>query len=166
MASAAELESDLTSQRVQMGMYGLAKDHKWPNNQPPLGYDMLDDGRLQVNESEADLVRRIYKMYVRERSMPQVAFLLNEDGIRTKSGEEWCTQSVKKVVSNELYTGEYCVAGYEEHVEEYRIVSDELFEQVEDTRFRFQSREMEAERKESKSKRILEQYKQYNGFDQ
>ncbi|WP_256030280.1 recombinase family protein [Natronomonas aquatica] len=127
---------------------------------------MLDDGRLQVNESEADLVRRIYKMYVRERSMPQVAFLLNEDGIRTKSGEEWCTQSVKKVVSNELYTGEYCVAGYEEHVEEYRIVSDELFEQVEDTRFRFQSREMEAERKESKSKRILEQYKQYNGFDQ
>lgn len=166
LASAAELESDLTSQRVQMGMYGLAKDHKWPNNQPPLGYDLLDDGRLQVNNSEADLVRRIYRMYVQEQSMPQVAFRLNEEGVRTKSGEEWSTQSVKKVVSNELYIGEYCVAGYEEYVEEYRIVSDDLFERVEDTRYRFQSRDMATERKESKSKRILEEYKQHKGFDE
>lgn len=166
LASAAELESDLTSQRVQMGMYGLAKDHKWPNNQPPLGYDLLDDGRLQVNKSEANLVRRIYRMYLQEQSMPQVAFRLNEEGVRTKSGEEWSTQSVKKVVSNELYIGEYCVAGYEEYVEEYRIVSDDLFERVEDTRYRFQSQDMATDRKESKSKRILEEYKQHKGFDE
>lgn len=166
LASAAELESDLTSQRVQMGMYGLAKDHKWPNNQPPLGYDLLDDGRLQINGNEADLVRQICEMYVQEQSMPRVAFLLNEDNVQTKSGEEWCTQSVRKVVSNELYTGEYNIAGYEEQVEEYRIVSDELFEQVKNTRYRFQSRGMEADRKETKSKRILEQYKQHMGFDE
>lgn len=165
LASAAELETDLTSQRVQMGMYGLAKDHKWPNSQPPLGYDLSDDGRLQVNDREEELVRQICRMYVREKSMSQVAYLLNKDNIRTKSGEEWTTQAIKKIVSNQLYIGEYCVAGYEEYVEEYQIVSEELFEEVTETRFRFQGDDMETERKESKSDRILQQYKCHQGID-
>jgi len=161
LASAAELETDLTSQRVKMGMFGLAQEHKWPNDQPPLGYDLQEDGRLQINESEAELVRQICRMYLRERSMPQVAFLLNKKGYRTKSGEEWCTQSVHKVLRNELYTGAYCVAGYEEYVDEYRIISDELFEEVTDTRFRFQNtQDMDQERKERKADQILQQFKQ------
>jgi site-specific DNA recombinase len=149
-----------------MGMYGLAKDHKWPNSQPPLGYDLSDDGRLEVNEHEAELVRRICRMYVREKSMPRVAYLLNDEDTRTKSGEEWTTQAVKKIVSNEVYIGEYRVAGYEEHVEEYQILSEDLFEEVKATRFRFQSDEMETERKESKSDRILQQYKLHKGIDE
>ena len=159
LASAAELETDLTSQRVQMGMYGLAQEHRWPNNRPPLGYDLLENDRLEVNEAEAELVHRIFKLYIEEKSMPQVAFLLNEEGTTTKASDEWCTQSIKKILSNELYTGQYSVAGYEEYVEDYRIISDELFEQVTETRFRFQSQEMEKGRKESKSERILTQFK-------
>lgn len=166
LASAAELETDLTSQRVQMGMYGLAKDHKWPNSQPPVGYDLSDDGQLQVNDREAELVRRICRMYVREKSMPDVAYLLNKHNVQTKSGEKWTTQAIKKIVSNELYIGEYSVAGFEEYVEEYQIVSEDLFDEVTETRFRFQGGEMEPERKESKSDRILQQYKRHQGTDE
>lgn len=163
LASAAELETDLTSQRVQMGMYGLATEHKWPNDDPPLGYDLLESGRLQINEEEAGLVRRIYRTYLREESMPQVAHLLNEVGIPSPSGNEWCAQSVKKIVSNELYAGRYSVADYEEYVEEYQIVSDEIFEEVTDTRFRFKSKGMDKDRKKTKAEQILTQYKQSRG---
>ena len=166
LASAAELETDLTSQRVQMGMYGLAKDHKWPNSQPPLGYTLSNEGRLEINDKEAELVRRIYRMYVREKSMPQVAFLLNSQNVRTKSGKEWTTQAVKKVVSNELYIGEYSVAGYEEFVEEYQIVQDDLFDEVTKIRFRFKGDQMDSERKETKSRRILHQYKRHQGISE
>ena len=60
LASAAELESDLTGQRTKMGMYGLAQEHKWPNDHPPIGYTKATDGTLCADEDEAKLVRRIF----------------------------------------------------------------------------------------------------------
>ncbi|WP_089385875.1 recombinase family protein [Halorubrum vacuolatum] len=166
LASAAELETDLTSQRVKMGMYGMAKHHKWPNNQPPLGYDMLDNDQLKINDTEASLVRRIYQLYIRERSMPQVAFILNKEGITTPAGNDWKTQSIQKILSNELYIGQYCVAGYEDYVNEYRIISDDLFDKVTDIRHRFKPEPMDKERKISKSERILSEYRKKTGLDE
>lgn len=163
IASAAELESDLTSQRVQMGMHGLAQDRKWPNATPPLGYDLGEDNRLVVNDEEAELVERIFRMYLDEKSMPQVAYLLNEEGVQTKEGGDWSRQSVRKVLTNEIYVGEYNVAGVEATVEEYRIVEDELFEQATETRYRFQGNSMDKERKTAKTNRILESYKEHRG---
>lgn len=169
LASAAELETDLTSQRVKMGMYGLAQDHKWPNDFPPMGYDKASDGTLSVNEDEKNLVRRIFHTYLREKSMPQVAFLLNEEDFRTKNDEQWCRQSVKKILSNELYVGTYRIADYEDQVEEYRIISDELFESITEARYRFQDSKgrMDPSRKKTKSQRICSQYKNaLKGYDE
>ena len=82
IGSVAELERELIGERARLGLYALAKEHKWPNPHPPLGYDKGKDGMLLVNESEVKLVRKIFKMYLRERSMPQVAFKLNKEGRR------------------------------------------------------------------------------------
>jgi site-specific DNA recombinase len=168
LASAAELESDLISQRVKMGMYGLAQEHKWPNSQPPLGYEKDGDGQLVVNSTEQETVQLIFELYLEKRSMPAVAFTLNEQGIRTKDGEQWCRQSVGKVLKNELYIGQYSIAGYEEYVEEYQILSDELFEAVTETRYRFQyAREnIEPARREAKVKRVLAAYQSDNDEDE
>lgn len=164
LASAAELESDLTSQRVKMGMHGLAKDHKWPNKYPPFGYRKTEADRLEAIPAEATWVQRIFRIYLEERSMPQVAFLLNEAGLSTKKANEWTRQAVNTVLSNEIYRGEYTLAGYEDQVAEYRIVSDELFSEVERVRYRFQSNtEMHPERKQSKAERLLDEYKQAVG---
>lgn len=161
LASAAELESDLTSQRVRMGMHGLAKQLKWPNKEPPLGYDLTEERKLTPNEDEADLVRRIFRMYLDERSMPHVAHLLNEEGISTKTGGEWSRWAVKQILSNELYRGQYNVADYEEHEEEYRILSDELYEEVTDVRHRFkhQQEEVPEPRKKASAEPILDEFK-------
>lgn len=164
LASAAELEIDLTSQRVKMGMHGLAKDHKWPNKYPPFGYRKTEADRLEAIPAEATWVQRIFRIYLEERSMPQVAFLLNEAGLSTKKTNEWTRQAVNTVLSNEIYRGEYTLAGYEDQVAEYRIVSDELFSEVERVRYRFQSNtEMHPERKQSKAERLLDEYKQAVG---
>lgn len=169
LASAAELESDLTSQRVKLGMYGLARERKWPNKQPPLGYQRSDDGRLCIDPTEAKLVKEIFELYVQERSMPQVAFRLNEQGESTKRSEDWCRQSIGKVLRNKLYIGHYQIADFEEVVEEYRILPDELFEEVSSVRHRFKHSQMEMDesRKSSKTERIVESYKAHqNGEEQ
>ncbi|EMA70333.1 recombinase family protein [Halorubrum distributum] len=163
LASAAELESDLTSQRVRMGMHGLAKEHKWPNDKPPLGYEKTSDGKLRVLADEASVVKTIFRLYPQEKSMPRVASLLNESGLRTKAGELWCRQSVRKVLTNEIYTGSYQVADYHAQVEEYRILDDTLFKTVVETRFRYQHQKgrMQRARKQRKAERILSDYREW-----
>jgi site-specific DNA recombinase len=163
LASAAELESDLTSQRVKMGMYGLAQENKWPNKRPPLGYQKADDGTLIIDRDEAEKVRLIFNLYIEERSMPQVAFLLNEEDGTTKDGESWCRQSVGKILRNELYIGQYQIADFEQTVEEYRLMPDALFEKASKTRLRFKraQNEMDPARKQSKADRILEDYRAF-----
>lgn len=137
LASVAELERELIGERARLGLYALAKDHKWPNPHPPLGYDKKDDGRLMVNTEEAKLVRQIFEMYLEKKSMPQVAFELNKQSIHTKKGKRWNARAVRKILTNKIYTGKYNVAGVNDHVEKYRIVEDDFFKKARETRLRF-----------------------------
>lgn len=166
LASAAELERELIKERTRMGMYAMALQHKWPNKKPPLGYRLKDDGRLEVDETEAKLVRRIFELYIETKSMPQVAFILNKEGIKTRERGEWTAPSVKKVLCNEIYVGKFKVAGVDDYVEEYRIIEDELFEKAREIRLRFKSGEgkrelMPEERKKGTIDRIFEEYFAY-----
>lgn len=99
--------------------------------------------------------------------MPDVAHQLNQDGITTKRGNEWSRWAVKQVLSNEVYRGQYQLAHYEDHVEEYRIITDELFEAVTEIRHRFQHEkgEMDKDRKEAKVEKIYSEYKSDRGGD-
>lgn len=159
LASAAELESDLTSERVQIGLHGMAKENRWPNDNPPIGYDLSDDQTLVINE-EAALVERIFQSYLEHRSMPAVARELNDEGETTNDGQQWDRWSVRTVLTNEIYRGQYELGDYREQVEEYRIVSDDLFSRVTETRFRFKGSRTEtsSERKVETGERILSKF--------
>jgi len=161
LASAAELESDLTSERVQMGMHAMARKHRWPNASPPLGYELTDDQTLSILDDEGELVRRIFNDYLDKRSMPQVAHDLNEEGFTTKPDEEWDRWGVRKLLANELYRGQYQLGDYAEYVEAYRIVSDELFEAVTETRYRFKHEQgsVSTDRKQDTVEKILGEFR-------
>ena len=150
IGSAAELERDLIKERSRMGMKALALKHKWPNKHPPLGYDKKEDGKLKINEKEIKLVREIFDMYIKLRSMPQVAFELNKKGVEPKRGNKWTTTAVKRILDNKLYIGGYEVAGIQEDVKEYKIMDEKLFKKTEDLRYRFNEKpaEMPKDRKE------------------
>ena len=137
IASVAELERELIGERARLGLHALAKEHKWPNPHPPLGYSKHRDGRLRVNEEEAKLVRRIFEMYLKEKSMPQVAFNLNNEGIRTKRGKEWNARAVRGILANEIYVGRYTVAGVNGYVEEYKIIDEGFFGSTSKMRLRY-----------------------------
>jgi len=163
LASFAELEREIIGQRARLGLYALAREHKWPNPHPPLGYDKDEDGRLAINESEAKLVRRIFKTYSREKSMPQVAFKLNKEGIPTKKGNKWNARATRDILTNELYIGKYKVAGFEDNVGEYKIVDYDLFKKANETRLRYKKGEakrppMPKDRRTAKIEKIFSKY--------
>lgn len=171
IANAAEFERDLIKQRTRMGFKALALEGKWPNDDPPLGYRKRDDNRLDVVEAEAQLVRDIFSAYLEQRSMPQVAFDMNNRGISTKDGNDWTARAVGDVLGNEIYVGVYAVSGVEEAAEEYAIMDEAVFERVQEVRHRFQrgrdaKRErMPTDRKATHVDAITEQYLDYLDAD-
>jgi len=163
LASAAELERDLIRERARMGMHALARQKRWPNKLPPLGYDLDEDGRLKVNKKEAELVRRIFNLYLKHKSMPHVAYLLNKEGLKTKRGKNWSAVAVKKVLDNEIYIGRYRVAGIDEKVEEYAIINEDTFSKVAEIRKKYRARwkNMTELRRSATIEKIFNEYLMY-----
>jgi site-specific DNA recombinase len=167
LASVAELEREIIGERARLGLYGLARQGRWPNHHPPLGYVVGMDGKLVVDQSEAKVVARIFSAYILEKSMPQLAFDLNKDGVKTKSGGRWNSRAIRDVLSNHIYIGRYSVAGFVQQIDEYRIVDDEVFEEAGKTMSRYEEGAnrppMPVERKLAKLDALIQSYKQFLG---
>ena len=72
-----------------------------------LGYDKGADGKLVINEEQAALVRRIYKMYLHGYSFCGIARKLTEEGIPTVTGKkQWHDNIIKSILTNEKYKGD------------------------------------------------------------
>lgn len=72
-----------------------------------LGYDKDEHGNLVINEEEAVIIGRIYKEYLEGKSYQGIAKSLEEDGIKTGSGNTiWWDSTVSSILSNEKYCGD------------------------------------------------------------
>jgi site-specific DNA recombinase len=172
LASFAELERELIGERARMGLYGLAREGRWPNAHPALGYDRGTDGRLHVNEKEARLVNEIFEQYVKLRSMPAVAFWLNSIDAKSKNGAKgaWSARTVKNVLCNKLYIGQYSIAGHVEQIDSMKIVNEKkLFNKAGRIMKRYEQRSnskvsrapMPLDRKHAKLQKVLIEYQEF-----
>lgn len=72
---------------------------------PPLGYDMKN-GEFVVNEQGAEIVRRIFDMYVnQDMGYLNIARELNAEGIRTLHGNDFETRTIAYIIRNPVYIG-------------------------------------------------------------
>lgn len=105
----AMMESRRKSRSVKKGMKRRAA-RGLHNGRAPLGYRNVE-GRLEVIESEAEVVRRIYAEYVAGRSQQAITRDLCLAEIKTKHGGEWHQGTAGKVLSNRVYVGERLAGG-------------------------------------------------------
>lgn len=102
----AQEESANTSKRVKFGKKINAEKGKVPNF--VFGYDKTNGDlfNLAINEEEAAVVRKIFKMYREEGyGAAKIANLLNGRGIKTKRNCAWSANAVVRMLTNEIYTG-------------------------------------------------------------
>ena len=72
-----------------------------------LGYDRGEDGSPVVNEEQAELVRRIYTMFVDGMTVSAIARTLTAEGIPTPGGKHiWQPSVVQSILTNEKYKGD------------------------------------------------------------
>ena len=107
MAAIAKIELDGIRERTSMGRRGAARRGRVPSGKLPYGYRVGEDGRPEVVEEHAQVVRRIFRMYLRDGiGTDSIARLLTEEGVPpARSTKRWHHTHVGRILSNEAYKG-------------------------------------------------------------
>lgn len=78
-----------------------------------LGYRKSPDGKLEIVEEQAKVVRRIFKEFLDGKNYYQIAKGLEKDGILTGAGNStWYPNKVKQILQNEKYVGDAHLGKY------------------------------------------------------
>lgn len=93
-----------TRQKSIEGITARAKTGVFMGGCPPFGYDVVDQ-RYVINEKEAALVKKIFSMYAGGSSYKEIIAQL--EGIPTKKGGTWGTNSISTILKNDRYIGIY-----------------------------------------------------------
>lgn len=102
-----EYYSRQTKRKTHAGMTVNASKAGHCGGIPPLGYDVDADGKLTINEAEAETVREIFRLYNLGYSLNAMAELLNGNGLRTKAGMPFTKNSFNNILTQEKYIGVY-----------------------------------------------------------
>ena len=114
MAAIGKIELDNFRERSTMGKRGTAKQGRVPTGGLPYGYRIGDDGRPEAVEEQAEVVRRIFYMYVHEgMGSYSIAVRLTDEGIPTQTGKLlWLQSRVHHILGNATYTGSWVYGKY------------------------------------------------------
>ena len=104
----AELERQMTAERVTAVMLSRANNGQWNGGKIPFGYDWdKKEKRFTINDEEARIYRRMFDLYEDQQSLLKVCEILNEEGSRSKAGKPWTPVTVRLILTNVFYQGIY-----------------------------------------------------------
>ena len=117
LLSFAQFEREIASERIRDKVAAMKRRGMYLGGVPPLGYDVDRDAKkLVASETEARLVRRIFKRYLALGSATELARELNRAGHTTKAwvtkagreipGKPWNKSSIYRVLNNVHYLGD------------------------------------------------------------
>jgi len=112
----SELMLSILSGLAESESVSIAENSKWSIKRrfqngtfkisyPPYGYDAAD-GKMVVNESQAEIVRFIFAEILSGKGTHKIADELNSRKVPTKKGGRWTATTIRGMVSNEKYTGD------------------------------------------------------------
>ena len=100
----AQEESSNLSKRVKWGKRINAEKGRVP--QRIFGYDRIDNFTLEINPTEAIVVRKIFSLYNDQGlGCRTISATLNRDRDKTKLGSDWNARGVRRILVNPIYCG-------------------------------------------------------------
>ena len=139
LLSFAQFEREVIGERIRDKIAASKRKGMWMGGIPPLGY-RAQDGKLFVIESEAEIVRMIFRRYAELGSVRLLKEELEARGIKSKS---WTTASGRRVggkpfsrgalylmLQNRLYRGEIVHTGQSYPGEHTSIIDQPLWDAV------------------------------------
>lgn len=143
LLSFAQFEREIISERTRDKMSAARKKGRWIGGKPVLGYDYNRvDKRLVPNPEEAKLVRRIFDLYLKEKSLLKTATALTKEGCKSKSyktlsgreikGQSFKNTRIQYILRNYAYIGKIHYQGKLYDGLHAPIIDEETFQKAQD----------------------------------
>lgn len=121
--------SESLSEDVKRGMEDNARQCR-VNGQLPLGYKKGSDGKYEIDEKTAPIVREVFKRIADGEIQSSIADDLNTRKILTAAGKPWGKGSFHTMLHNERYVGVYIYGDIRIENGIPSIIDRELFERA------------------------------------
>lgn len=129
MMNVNQFYSENMAEDIMRGLLDNAAEGK-TNGQLTFGYVRGKDGRYEIQEQEAQVVREIYDRVLGGETFVDIANDLNSRGLRTKRGNYWNKGSFHRMLSNDAYIGVYRYADIVKYDCVPPIISKEVFDSM------------------------------------
>ena len=100
---------EYTKEILWRGRVAAVKRGCYLGNYAPYGYKKVKLGKdhtLEIIEEEAEIVRLVFDLYVKEQRRPyEIACRLNEMGVKPARGKIWVKDTIRHMVRNPHYAG-------------------------------------------------------------
>lgn len=103
----AQDESRNTSENIQWGFqHKFEKGNIFTKYKNFMGYDCVD-GEIVFVPEQAEVVRKMFELYLQGLSLGQIKAYLESHRIKTVTGKDiWDTKTIQRMLSNEKYKGD------------------------------------------------------------
>ncbi len=97
--------------RLSAGVQAARREGKFTGGTPPYGYRKTKlkkqkGGSLEIIPEQAELVRRIYRLFIEEQlNLTQICKKLNDEQLKTLGGWRWSQQAIRNMLTNPHYAG-------------------------------------------------------------
>jgi site-specific DNA recombinase len=139
LLSFAQFEREVIGERVRDKIAASKRRGIWVGGPVPLGYRAVDK-KLEVISEEADLVRKIFALYIELGSVGALARGLEDQGVKpqprqlanghSKAAKRYTIGPLAHMLKNRFYVGEVAYRGEVHRGEHPAIVDRELFDRV------------------------------------
>jgi len=121
LLSFAQFEREIISERTKDKMRAARTKGRFVGGRPALGYNLDRVAKkIVINPKEAELVRKIFDLYLEKKSLLEVARTLNKKGFTTKAykgkkgffgGVSFKTTNIQITLKNVVYIGKVAYEG-------------------------------------------------------
>jgi site-specific DNA recombinase len=123
----AQLEREVTAERVAIDMQHRAARGKWNGGVVPYGYTtqklLMDkfkkngidikraleicpeEKKLFVDPEEAPVINKIFETFLKSNSVRKTTIELNNRGVKTRRGQLWSKTTIHRILSSPIYAG-------------------------------------------------------------
>ena len=102
----AELERNMTSERVTQVLMSRAKDGIWNGGRSPYAYSYdKATNTFSIVEEEAKVVLFMFDTYEATESLLLTTKAVNERGIVSRNGKAWSPTTVRNILASPFYSG-------------------------------------------------------------
>ena len=115
--------------KVKRGQLSAVQQGRYGTGPAPYGYRRGREGErpLEVDDREAEVVRTIFREYLRTRSTGKVVQYLESIDVRTRKDNKWSRQAIAIILSNRTYRGRVSYGDIETQGLHQPIIEPALF---------------------------------------